>query len=181
MKARLASRTRDLEAQLDLSSNPPVIAGCALVVPEGLVQEAEGKPRPVEADAELRQRVERIAMKAVIEAETQLGNTVKDVSATKCGWDVTSVPPGEGAVNRHIEVKGRHIEGETIIVTAHEVFEALNQGDKFILAIVRVDGDKVDGPHYIRAPFEKELEGSAVSVAHSVKDLLKRAKPPHLA
>jgi hypothetical protein len=49
-----------------------------------------------------------------------------------------------------------------------------------LLAIVRVDGESVDGPHYIREPFTKELEGSAVSVNHSVKDLLKRAKPAHL-
>ena len=84
-------------------------------------------------------------------------------------------------MNRHIEVKGRHIEADTVCVTANEVLEALNQGEKFILAIVRVDGERVDGPHYIRAPFTKELEGSAVSVNHALKDLLKRAKSPQVA
>ena len=64
---------------------------------------------------------------------------------------------------------------------ANEVLEALNQQEKFVLAIVRVDGDIVDGPHYIPTPFTKELEASVVSVNHSMKDLLKRAKPPHLA
>ena len=179
LKARLALRTRELEAQLQLSSNPPVLAGCALIIPEGMVQEAEGKQLSVEADAEVRRRVELLAMSAVIEAEKKLGNSVRDVSAQKCGWDVTSITP-EG-ITRHIEVKGRHIDGETVVVTANEVLEALNQGEKFILAIVRVGGEEVDGPHYIRAPFSKELEGSVVSVNHSVKDLLKRAKAPHLA
>ena len=179
LKARLDVRTRELEAQLQLSSNPPIVAGCALIIPEGMVQAAEGKAPSAEADAEVRRRVELLAMRAVIEAEIKLGNTVKDVSAEKCGWDVTSITPA--GLTRHIEVKGRHIDGETVVVTANEVLEALNQGDKFILAIVRVDGDAVDGPHYIRSPFTKELEGSAVSVNHSVKDLLKRAKAPHVA
>lgn len=179
LTARLASRRRELEAQLELSSNPPTIAGCALVIPRGLLDEAEGKAPAFEADAEVRRRVELLAMDAVMAAERRLGNEVKDVSAEKCGWDVTAITPaGE---TRHIEVKGRHMEGETIVVTANEVLEALNQGEKFFLAVVRVDGDAVDGPHYIRTPFSKELEASVVSVNVSVKDLLERAKPPHLA
>jgi superfamily II DNA or RNA helicase len=179
LKARLDARTKDLQGQLQLSSNPPTIAGCALVIPQGMLDEAQGKAPAFEADAEARRRVELIAMNAVISAERALGNAVKDVSAEKCGWDLTSVPPKGD--NRHIEVKGRHIEADTFVVTANEVLEALNQGSKFFLAIVRVDGDKVDGPHYIRQPFSKELEGSVVSVNHSMKDLLKRAKPAHLA
>lgn len=179
LKARLEARRRDLEGQLQLSSNPPTIAGCALVIPQGLFDEALGKERSFEADADVRRQVELIAMQAVMDAERKLGNAVKDVSKEKCGWDVTSrTPEGE---NRHIEVKGRHIAADTFVATANEVLEALNQGDKFFLAIVRVDGAKVDGPHYIRAPFTKELEGSVVSVNHAMKDLLKRAKPAHLA
>jgi superfamily II DNA or RNA helicase len=179
LKARLEGRTRELEAQLQLSSNPPVIAGCALILPQGLLDEAEGKKPGFEADPEARRRVELIAMKAVLEAEEKLGNRVKDVSKEKCGWDVTSTTPK--GLSRHIEVKGRHVEAETVTVTANEVLESLNQGDKFILAIVRVDGGTVVGPHYIRMPFIKELEGSVVSVNYSLKDLLGRAKAPELA
>ncbi len=179
LRARLASRTKDLEGQLQLSSNPPVIAGCALVLPQGMLDQAAGRAPSFEADAEVRKRVELIAMRAVIEAEGKLGNRVKDVSAEKCGWDVTAITP-QGAT-RHIEVKGRHVDADTVAVTANEVLEALNQGEKFILAIVRVDGETVDGPHYIRTPFSKELEGSVISVNYSMKDLLKRAKAPGVA
>ncbi len=179
LRARLEARTRELEGQLQLASNPPVIAGCALIIPQGLVDGAAGRPPGFEADAEARRRVELVAMEAVLRAEAGLGHTVKDVSAEKCGWDVTSVT-AQG-VTRHIEVKGRHADAATVAVTANEVLEALNQGDKFFLAIVRVDGDLVDGPHYIRAPFTKELEGSVISVNHSMADLLARAKPPGLA
>ncbi len=179
LKARLDSRTRELEGQLQLSSNPPTIAGCALIIPQGMFDEAQGKAPAFEADAEARRRVELIAMNAVMAAERKLGNAVKDVSAEKCGWDITAITPtGE---SRHIEVKGRYFEAETVVVTANEVLEALNQEKKFFLAIVLVDGEKVDGPHYIREPFNKELEGSVVSVNHSIKDLMKRAKPAHLA
>ena len=118
-------------------------------------------------------------MRAVIEAEQKLGNHIKDVSAEKCGWDVTSVTPA--GTTRHIEVKGRHAEADTVTVTANEVLESLNQGDKFFLAIVLVQGEAVDGPHYVRTPFTKELEGSVVSVNYALKDLLARAKAPHLA
>jgi Domain of unknown function (DUF3883) len=180
IKSRLLARTQELESQLLLSSNPPTIAGCALILPQGLLDQAAGMPKAPDADADVRKQVELIAMNAVMDAERKLGHTVTDVSAQKCGWDVTSVPQSGGGENRHIEVKGRHIEGETVVVTANEVLEALNQGEKFLLAIVRVDGRNVDGPHYIRAPFSKELEGSVVSVNHSVKDLLKLAKPAHL-
>ena len=48
-------------------------------------------------------------------------------------------------------------------------------------SLLLADGEKVDGPHYIRQPFSKELDGSVVSVNHSMKDILKRAKPAHLA
>jgi superfamily II DNA or RNA helicase len=179
LKARLEARTAQLEQQLALASNPPTIGGCALIIPQGLLEAAEGKKPAPEADAEVRRKVELIAMRAVMAAEEKLGNKVKDVSAEKCGWDVTSLTPD--GQTRHIEVKGRYIEADNVIVTANEVLEALNQGDKFFLAIVRVDGENVDGPHYIRAPFTKELEGSAVSVVHSMKELLQRAKAPNLA
>lgn len=178
LKARLITRTKELEGQLQIASNPPVIAGAALVLPQGLVDEARGRARAPEADPEVRKRVEMIAMEAVIEAETALGHATKDVSDKKCGWDVTAITP-EGAT-RHIEVKGRHVGAETVTVTANEVLEALNQGDKFFLAIVRVDGGTIDGPHYIPAPFTHELESSVVSVNYSMNDLLARAKPAHL-
>jgi SNF2 family DNA or RNA helicase len=179
LKVRLDVRTRDLEAQLQLASNPPVIAGAALVLPQGLIDQAHDRKPAFEADPEVRKKVERLAMETVLAAEGKLGYQTKDVSAAKCGWDITSITPaGE---TRHIEVKGRHAEADTVTVTANEVLEALNQDKKFILAIVRVDGDAVDGPHYIRQPFTKELEGSVVSVNYSIKDLLSRARPPHLA
>jgi superfamily II DNA or RNA helicase len=172
LKARLVARTRDLEAQRELASNPPTVAGCALILPQGLLDRAAGKTLSPMADQAARQEVERIAMAAVEKAEIALGHSVKDVSKEKCGWDLTSTPTS--GISRHIEVKGRYALAETFTVTANEVLEALNQGDKFLLAIVTVDGDVVEAPVYIRTPFTKELE--AVSANYSLAQYLARGK-----
>lgn len=89
-----------------------------------------------------------------------------DVSADKCGWDVTarvSLGDGRYGLDRHIEVKGRAKGQDTITVTRNEMLYGLNQRDKFILAIVIVDGNEVDGPYYIRHPFQERLDWAEVS------------------
>ena len=176
MKARLEHRKQDLEAQRNISSLPPVVVGCALVLPRGLVDAGGDMKAEFSADAAARREVELRAMAAVTAAELALGNSTKDVSDRNCGWDITSTTPA--GVMRHPEVKGRHMDAETVTVTANEILEAPNQGDKYILAIVRVDGAQLVGPHYVRSPFTKEPEGSAVLINYALKDLLARAKAP---
>ena len=108
-----------------------------------------------------------------------------DVSAEKCGWDITArIPSSPGAVikdDRHIEVKGRVKGASTITVTKNEIFTSYNQGDKFILAIVLVDGDNIDGPHYVRHPFKFEPEPGVASINYELQDLLERAESPATA
>ncbi len=184
LKARLQARTQELEAMLNVASNPPVIAGCALVLPQGLVdaahfEEGHDKKPVFTDDPEVRRQVEIIAMKAVMEAEAKLGHTVKDVSAEKCGWDVWAVT--KAGVDRFIEVKGRRHDAETLTVTTNEVLMGMNKGDRFFLAMVLVNGVVVDGPHYIRSPFAKEPDVGAASVNYTLKELRGRAKPAHQA
>jgi hypothetical protein len=62
-------------------------------------------------------------------------------------------------------------------VTKGEVFEGFNQGDKFLLAVVLVDGEQVQGPHYIRRPFTQEPDWATTSVNLDLKQLLSRAVP----
>lgn len=153
--------------------------GGILVIPQGLLHQAAGAGTFC-ADAETRRRVEQLAMQAVMETERGFGHEVKDVSAEKCGWDVTAVVPQKETAApmadlRHIEVKGRVKGTKTITLTRNEICYAVNQQQKFILAIVLVDGDRVEGPFYIRNFFEKELEFGQVSVNYDVQDLLARA------
>lgn len=177
LTARLEQRRKELNARRHVVSATPIIVGGALVLPAGLLALRRGQQPSV--DAESRKRIELIAMQAVMEAEKRMGHEVTDVSAEKCGWDVTSrVPLGNGRydIDRHIEVKGRAKGQGTITVTRNEMLYALNQGDKFILAIVIVDGDSVDGPYYIRNPFHEKPDWAEVSKNLDLNLLLERAE-----
>jgi len=126
----------------------------------------------------VRAEIERRAMAAVTAAEKARGCAVTDVSAEKCGWDITSQAPIVDGVlpeSRDIEVKGRAKGANVITVTRNEICTALNQGDKFILAIVLVDGDNVDGPHYVRQPFTQEPELGVTSINYEIAKLLARS------
>ncbi len=103
-----------------------------------------------------------------------------DVSADKCGWDLTAHPPavdGRQPEPRHIEVKGRAQGADTVTVTRNEILYAFNQGEKFVLAIVLVGPDgSVDGPHYVREPFDSEPGWGVSSWNIEINVLLERAE-----
>ena len=175
LTARKAVREHELRAMRNIVSASPVVVGGALVIPAGLLMQRKGIPG-WSADAGERARIERIAMKVVMDAEQSLGNQVFDVSTQKCGWDVTSIPKAKpGAQARHIEVKGRAKGATTITVTRNEILYALNQADKFMLAIVIVDGEAFEGPYYIKKPFTQEPDWAVTSINLDLDQLLKRA------
>jgi hypothetical protein len=177
---RLDSRRRELQAMRQVQNGTPVILGGALVIPTGLLRQLRGEgPALSAAEAASRQRIERLAMQAVIRAEEAKGHRVVDVSSYKCGWDLSSYPPprpnGTQPDPKHIEVKGRVKGADTITVTRNEILYALNQGEKFVLAIVFVNpDDSTDGPYYIPNPFQREPDWGATSVNYSIAELLNR-------
>jgi hypothetical protein len=118
-------------------------------------------------------------MRAVMDAERALGHEVIDVSAQKCGWDVTSLPramDGKLPESSHIEVKGRAKGQSTITVTRNEILYGLNQQDKFILAIVLVEGDRHEGPFYVTTPFTQEPDWAVTSINLDLDQLLAKAE-----
>jgi hypothetical protein len=121
---------------------------------ERRLREEGGRVPQLRADPAARSRIEQLAMNAVRQAEEARGCQVVDVSAQKCGRDITSYPPaieGKQPESRHIEVKGRVKGASTITVTRNEMLYALNQAEKFVLAIVQVDeNEQIDGPYYLR-------------------------------
>lgn len=181
---RLNQRKRELEAMKAVVSSTPVVIGGALVIPQGLLAQRKGETTLC-ADAEARARVEMVAMNAVIAVEQGFGFEVKDMSAEKCGWDITARPPAnpDGSIkqDRHIEVKGRAKGQSTITVSRNEIIYALNQTDKFLLAVVIVDGDSFEGPHYIRNPFSTEPDFGVASINYDLSDLLSKAVSPKLS
>ena len=178
---RLNQRKRELEAMKNVVSSTPVVIGGALVIPQGLLAQRKGETTFC-ADAEARSRIEMIALNAVMELERGFGHTVKDVSAEKCGWDVTARPPAnpDGSLkpDRHIEVKGRAKGQSTITVSRNEIIYGLNQVDKFILAIVIVDGDNFEGPYYVNNPFTQEPDFGVASINYGLDLLLAKSMQP---
>src|SRR5690606_283541 len=125
---------------------------------------------------------ERLAMDAVRRAEESRGCRVVDVSAQKCGWDLTAYPPatpdGRQLEPRHIEVKGRVKGATTVTITRNEILYALNQAEKFRLAIVLVtETDATEGPFYLTNPFTAEPGWGVSSVNYDLGELLDRATP----
>ena len=176
LTARLEERKKELEIMKNVVSSTPVVIGGALVIPQGMLSQRKGEAN-FSADPEARSRIEKVAMQAVMDAERSFGYEVIDVSADKCGWDVTARPPmveGKLLDDRHIEVKGRAKGQSTITMSRNEIIYGLNQSDKFILAIIIVDGDEHAGPYYIRDPFTQEPDFGVASVNYDLKDLLSK-------
>ncbi|MBM4296179.1 MAG: DUF3883 domain-containing protein, partial [Deltaproteobacteria bacterium] len=189
LQARLQNRMRELDLESQLSPLPPVVIGGAIIVPARLLQKPPAPalaetPPPDTRDAEMRRRVEQVAMQAVLAAERQLGFEPVDVSADKRGYDVESRIPNTGKL-RFLEVKGRAVGADTVTITRNEIMTALNKPDDFILAIVTVDlsanaqagGDKAE-PRYVRQPFKREPDFAVISVNYNFAELLARAIPP---
>ena len=180
LEARLEHRKKELLSMRHVSSATPVLLSGALVIPAGLLRTLQGEPASCSstfsADPEARSRIEQLAMQTVRQSEESRGCRVVDVSALKCGWDITSYPPaieGKQPESRHIEVKGRIKGATTITVTRNEMLYALNQAEKFVLAIVQVDeNEQIDGPYYLRNPFDSEPGWGVSSINYNIQDLL---------
>jgi hypothetical protein len=164
----------------------PVALGGALIIPAGLIRKLRGDGEaPAQdqysVDPEARKRIEMIAMEAVRRAEEARGCTVVDVSGQKCGWDLTSFPPaqdGNNPIPRHIEVKGRIKGASHVTVTRNEMLYALNQAEKFVLAIVLADENGAsEGPHYVRGLIRNEPEWGESSRNFEITKLLQNSEP----
>jgi superfamily II DNA or RNA helicase len=174
---RLLQRTRELEEQRHVASSTPHIVGGALIIPQGLLDQKSGETIPQwAADPKAKKEIEEKAMAAVMAAEKNLGHIPYDISNEKHGWDITS-HSGKGEL-RFIEVKGRVKGANQITVTKNEILASLNQPERFILAIVLVDGDQVEGPFYLRKPFDQEPGFAVTSINYNLKHLLDKAEVP---
>ena len=95
--------------------------------------------------------------------------------------DVTARPPlqnGKMLDDRHIEVKGRVKGATTVTISRNEIMYGLNQSDKFILAIVMVDGELYEGPYYVTQPFENEPDFGIASSNYQLNYFMDRAIAP---
>lgn len=172
LAARLKRRKEELALERQISAVPPVLIGGSLVVPMGLLL---GKRTP---QALLDTRItEQIAMQAVAQAEIGLGNTPRDVSSQKLGYDIESFDLHTGRL-RFIEVKGRRAGAQTVTITKNEILAGLNSTEQFILALVEIENEQAKEPRYVQNPFTKEPDLGVTSVNYNLKELLNKSGNP---
>jgi hypothetical protein len=182
LRARLQKRLADLKLERQVAPAPPTVVGGALVVPAGLLRRLRGETRPTDAvDQAARDRVEALAMAAVMAAERALGFEPKVVSAEKLGYDIESRVPrtredGARPPLRFIEVKGRAKGSATVTITRNEILCGLNRPESFLLAIVEVEGEVAAPPVYVRKPFGREPDFGVTSVNYGLAELFRRAE-----
>jgi superfamily II DNA or RNA helicase len=170
LRERLERRTEELKLERQLQRGVPRVLAGALVVPIGLLRKLQGGAGVPDSKAEETARIEMLAMRAVMDAEIELGFIPIDVSAERRGYDIESRCP-DGSL-RFIEVKGRVKGADTVTVTKNEVLTALNKPDSYFLALVIVDGDTVSPPVYVPRPFSKEPEFFMTTIDCKIADLI---------
>ena len=77
----------------------------------------------------------------------------------------------------HIGVSGPAAGLAVIVLSA---IQELGAFEVFLLAVVIVDGDNHEGPHYIRNPFSTEPDFGVASINYDLSDLLSKAVSPEL-
>ncbi len=177
---RQKRRMDQLEQERFIISQPPRVRGGMLVIPRGLLdsRQAPAIPNHFAEDPAARRKIELAAMEAVAAAERALGHVPVDVSAQKIGYDIASHDPKSGHL-RFIEVKGRIDGADTVMITRQEIITSLHEPEKFILAIVSVNGGFAHAPRYVRGPLvEREPSFLETAIQFDLRRLLERAREP---
>ncbi len=179
LERRLRQRREELEQERHLSPMPPVVIGGALVIPAALLEKYYRPQPPItEIDEETqaeRERIDRVAVAAVMEAERRLGRNPREMPHSNPSYDIESLDPATGNLF-FLEVKGKAANKTVITISRTQILTALNKPDEFILAVVEVDGDTVSEPRYITHPFHREPDFGVTSVNYDLKELLARGE-----
>ena len=177
LQGRMQRRIEELHLEKQLSPLPPVILGCVLVVPAGLLSDMTGRPTSTTPGSTDKQAVAAEAREIVMEVERGLGFIPSDRENEKLGYDIESRVPREGKL-RFIEVKGRAAGADTLTVTRNEILYSLNKPEDFILAMVEFLADGQHRTRYLREPFNSEPDFGITSVNYDFAKLLARSEEP---
>lgn len=168
LRERLKRREEELQGARHLRSLPPRLSQAILVIPP-LAKSVE----PKDPGSEERDRIERLAVEAVLWAERQMGNEPKEMPPGFPGYDIESRTPG-GSL-RFLEVKGKGPGAEVVTLSRTQILTALNKPGSWFLAVVETDGQKALRVHYIPTPADREPDFDAVSVNYDLRKLLAKA------
>ncbi len=179
LQGRLKLRLEELDAERQLSPEPPVVAGGVLVVPAGLLAELKGAAEADVTDyARDRTLTERAAVDAVMDAERLLGRDPTEMPPNNKGYDIES-KDGDGTL-WFIEVKGRVAGADTFTITRSEIGVAANKPNTHILALAEVTDGLASGVRYVRRAFEEvgDLPFNTISVNLQWKPYFERGEAP---
>ena len=178
LEERLQKRMEELKLERRISPMSPVVIGGALVIPQSLLNTSDDEtPAPIEVSRVDRERIDKLAVAAVMEAERKLGRDPKEMPHENPGYDIESRDPNTNQL-LFIEVKGKSSDATTVTISKRQILTAFNKPDNFILVIVEVDGNTTKEPRYIRQPFQKEPDFGVTSVNYNLSELLARAEAP---
>jgi superfamily II DNA or RNA helicase len=178
LEGRLQRRLALLEQEKHLSPSPPVVIGGAIVIPARMVSAAAGGASPTTLPIIDRDRIDKLAIAAVVAAEKALGRNPRVMDHSNPGYDIETTDPREPGRVRFLEVKGKAIGRDTVTVSATQIRCCLNQPDNWILAIVPVEGDKAHTPRYVRRPFTTPPDFAEVSKNLDLAALIARSEKP---
>ena len=179
LEERLDKRMEELAQEQHISPMAPIVIGGALIVPQTLLETTEGDTDSTVLIAQAdRDRIDKLAVAAVMEAEQKLGRVPKEMPHHNPGYDIESKDPNNNSL-LFIEVKGKSPGATSVTVSKTQIFTAFNKPKNFILAIVEVEGDTAKEPRYIREPFQKEPDFGANSVNYDLNELLARSETPN--
>lgn len=149
LAARMERRMQELDRERQIAARPPRVTGACLVLPAGFLH--AGDDGNVADHAHETQRIERIAVDAVLDIEQRLGHKPTEMPHNNPGYDIESLADGH---LDFLEVKGRIAGADSVTVTRTEVLTALNKQDHSVLALVSVQPDDSTEVRYLRKPFD---------------------------
>lgn len=149
---RLRQRLELLDQQALMSTKPPLILTAALVLPIGMIDDAD-LPATAPIHAKETKEVERRGVDLVLACEQKIGRQPVEQAFNNKGFDILSASPN-GDTYR-IEVKARIDGAKDFFVTHNEVMTGKNAVPLYRLALVRVDprGSEFDEVRYLDDPF----------------------------
>ena len=179
LQARLRQRLEALDAERQLSSTPPVVAGGALIVPAGLLSSLRGASAESDRQRGRQHAVaERAAVAAVLAAERALGRNATEMPTGTGGFEIESKDARGNLL--FITVKCRPYTGGTVTIARSEIGVARNKPDQHILALVEtMDTDRSE-VRYLRHAFQDVADPAfdTASVSLRWNPLFEKARMP---
>ena len=186
LEARMENRLALIDLQMQFAAGMPVVESGAYVVPKILLDrmaaERRGETLPTRPTQEQIDKIDALAMAAVIAAERALGREPQAMPHNHPGYDIEShildahgVRTGE---LMFIEVKGKTVGVAEVTVSANQIRQSLNAPNHFVLAIVPIEDGKALTPRYVRQPYRNAIDHTVSSMSLKVAELMAMSTEP---